>query len=48
MYNLSPPIVSNLFQILKNIYNLRKFEQSPNTKKSTIKKGLETIPIADL
>ena len=47
MYNL-PSIVFNSFQTRKNIYNLRKFQQLPNTKKSTVVTGFETIPIADL
>lgn len=47
MYNL-PSIVFNSFQTRKNIYNLRKFQQLPNTKKSAVVTGFETIPIADL
>ena len=39
---LFPPIVSNLFQIRKNVYKLQNSQQLDNSKKNTVKMGLET------
>ena len=43
MNNLSRPTAPNSFQIRRNIYILRNFQQLPNTKKNTVKMGLEKI-----
>ena len=41
--NLSPPLIDDMFQVRKINYNLRHFQKSANTKKTSVKMGLETI-----
>ena len=41
--NLSPPLTDYMFQVRKVNYNLRHFKKLSNTKKNSVKMGLETI-----
>ena len=41
--NLSPPLIDDMFQVRKINYNLRHFQKFANTKKNSVKMGLETI-----
>ena len=41
--NLSPPLIDDMFQVWKTNYNLRHFQKFTNTKKNSVKMGLETI-----
>ena len=41
--NLSPPLIDDMFQVWKTNYNLRHFQKFANTKKNSLKMGLETI-----
>ena len=40
--NLSPPLIDDMFQVSKINYNLRHFQKFTNTKKNSVKMGLET------
>ena len=41
--DLSPPLIDDVFQVRKINYNLRDFQKIANTKKNSVKMGLETI-----
>ena len=41
--NLTPPLIDDIFQVRKINYNLRHFQKFANTKKNSVKMGLETI-----
>ena len=41
--DLSPPLIDNVFQFRKINYNLSNFQKISNTKKYSVKMGLETI-----
>ena len=41
--NLSPPLIDDMFQVRKINYNLSHFQKFANTKKNSVKMGLETI-----
>ena len=41
--NLSPPLIDDIVQVRKINYNLRHFQKLSNTKKNSVKMGLETI-----
>ena len=41
--DLSPPLVDDKFQVSKINYDLRNFQKIPNTKKNSVKMGLQTI-----
>ena len=41
--NLSPLLIDGMFQVRKINYNLRHFQKFVNTKKNSVKMGLETI-----
>ena len=40
---LSPPLIDDMFQVRKINYDLRHFQKIANTKKNSVKMGLETI-----
>ena len=40
--NLSPLLIDDMFQVSKINYNLRHFQKFTNTKKNSVKMGLET------
>ena len=41
--DLFPLLIDDMFQVLKINYNLRHFQKIADTKKSSVKMGLETI-----
>ena len=41
--DLSAPLIDDIFQVRKINYDLRHFQKFPNTKKNSVKMGLETI-----
>ena len=41
--NLSPRLIDDMFQVRKINYNLSNFQKFANTKKNSVKMGLETI-----
>ena len=41
--DLSPPLIDDMFQVCKINYDLRHFQKIVNTKKNSVKMGLETI-----
>ena len=41
--DLSPPLIDDKFQVSKINYDLRNFQKIPNTKKNSVKMGLQTI-----
>ena len=41
--SLSPPLIDDMFQVRKINYNLRHFQKLANTKKNSVKMGIETI-----
>ena len=41
--DLSPPLIDDMFQVRKLNYDLRHFQKIANTKKNSVKTGLETI-----
>ena len=41
--DLSPPLIDDVFQVRKINYNLRDFQKIANTKKNSVKMGLEII-----
>ena len=41
--NLSPPLTDDMFHVRKINYNLSHFQKFANTKKNSVKMGLETI-----
>ena len=40
--DLSPPLIGDIFHVRKKIYDLRHFQKIANTKKNSVKLGLET------
>ena len=41
--DLFPPLIDDMFQVRKINYNLRLFQKIANTKKNSVKMGLEII-----
>ena len=41
--DLSPPLIDDMFEVCKTSYNLRHFQKIANSKKDSVKMGLETI-----
>ena len=41
--DLSPPLIDDMFQVCKTSYNLRHFQKIANSRKNSVKMGLETI-----
>ena len=41
--DLSPPLIDDNFQVCKINYHLKHFEKIANTKKTSVKMGLEAI-----